>query len=121
MQGGVAEDGVELLAERQPSGVDNPRVEMAIARRRDLSGARIDRNQTTTRALDELRQPAVAAAEIEDALARLGIENPDDLAAVVRDEAAVPFILLRIPLLGHGRRCGRGLAGEDRREMTGFG
>jgi hypothetical protein len=51
-----------------------------------------------------LRQPPVAAADVEDMLARLRIEQVERRLAKLGDEPADPRIIRRVPAAGRGDR-----------------
>jgi hypothetical protein len=66
----VAEHGIEAANERQLLTVDDSRIEPARACRRDHLRARVDTDDMDAHGGQLLRQGTVAAAEVEDALAR---------------------------------------------------
>src|SRR5206468_11470304 len=86
-------------------GVAAPRVEAARPGGADLLRAAVDGDDAAAAGDELLREDAVAAAQIEDALARLRGEQGEHAGAEVGDEPRVPGIGVRIPVLcGHGQR-----------------
>ncbi len=97
MERRVREHGVEFVHELEPFGVHHSRVEAGRARCLDLQRAAVDADDLATE-IDELsRERAVAATEIEDALARARREQLDDGSAEVGYEPGVSRVPVGIP------------------------
>ena len=90
MQRGVREHGVELALERQASPVHEPRVDAQRAGRAHHVGAGVDPDHRAAELGQPCGQHAVAAAQVEDALARRRRQQLDH----------------RQPQLGHEPRMG---------------
>ena len=98
----VAEHRVELPVEVQVGGVRNARVQSAPTRRPDLFRTRVDGHHAATGRDQLLRQGAVTAADVEDALSRLWTEQLDHRRPEVGHEPRVRRVLFRIPDLHSG-------------------
>lgn len=107
MQHGVGEDGVEFSGEIQFRGAEDPGVQSTGAGRFDLFGAGVDGDDVAADVAEANREGAVAAAEIENALAGLRVEELEDGRAELGDESRVAGVLLGVPLLidGHDSRA----------------
>ena len=99
MQGGIGEDGIELAGERQGGTVDEVRVSATIAGLSHHIRGCVDTDNRTA----ELGQPqgkhAVAAAKVENSLARLrrqqlhhGRTQIGDKSGIGRVASGVPFL-----------------------------
>jgi hypothetical protein len=77
VQCGVAEHRVELTVERQALRVAEPRIDAARSRRVHERGRAVDADDLRARGGDALGKRAVAAADVEDLLARLRREEFD--------------------------------------------
>ena len=99
VQGGVREDGVELAREGQLLAARDAAIEAARARARDLLGARVDADDLAAEGDELLGERAVAAAEVEDALAGARRQQLDDRHAEVAHEAGVLLVALGTPAL----------------------
>ena len=97
----VAEDRIEFGVEREFLGIDDPGVEPALECGPDLFGAAVDGDDAASRLPETFGQGAVAASQVENALARPRIQQVADRRTEVRDEAAVLSVCLRVPVLGH--------------------
>jgi hypothetical protein len=106
MQRGVAKHRVELAGEGKPLAVNDPRVESARAGRLDEVRARIDADDRAAQGNELFRERAVAAAEIEDAFARLWRKQRNDRRAEIGDEPGVASVALRVPRLLGVRNLG---------------
>jgi hypothetical protein len=95
----VGEHGVERVHERQRLARHDARVEAAGTGRLDHARARIDADHQGTPGPDLLRQHAVAAPQVEHALAGLRIEELQHRSTQRRHEPRVPRVALRIPAL----------------------
>src|SRR6185312_5774267 len=101
MERGIAEDRIELACEGEPHAVDDPRIEPLGLGRRHLLGALIDADRLAERR--ELgRQRAIAAAEIENPLARPRREPLEHALPQSRHEARIAAIALWVPMLRRG-------------------
>jgi len=85
--------------------VHDPNVETTRARRRDLFGAGIDTGHEAAKRGKLLRQRAVAAAEIEDALAGLRSKELHERLPKLRYKPRICSVSLRVPGLPcrHGK------------------
>ena len=101
VQDGVGKDGVELLGKGQRLGVAHARVDSAAARRLEHRWRGVHADDVRARGRDLRGQLAVAATQIEDALARLRGEPLQDARAQGGDEASVFSIGSRAPCLCH--------------------
>ena len=104
VQSRVREHCVEFGGEGQLLPVHQPRVEAARLGGGDQFGRGIDRDDFRAGRRDLLRQHAVTAAEVEDALAGPRIEQLDDRHAEHRHEGAGLGIALGLPALTGDRR-----------------
>ena len=96
----VGESRVELGDELHVRGVQQQRVDALGPRRRDHLGRIVDAEHGRA-ALDDLpRQRPLAAADVEDPLARLRVEQVERRAAELGDERADPRIIRGIPFAG---------------------
>ena len=108
MQGRVAEDGVEFVVEVERLTILHAGVESACAGGLNLLGARIDADNVAAHVGQLSRECPVAAAKIEDAFARLRIQQLDDSDAQFGDEAGVAGVAVWIPgLLSHNKRVSK--------------
>ncbi len=107
MQRGVGEDRVEFAREPELRAVANARVETASARGVDHLGRSIHADHRRARGDDLLREHAVAASKIEDALAGLWIEQLEHGLSQGGYEMSVLGVAIRLPILRRRRR-GRG-------------
>jgi len=99
VQGGVGKYRVELLLEGEALARHDARVDAAGPRRRNHVGRGVDRDHLGPGGDDLLGQDAVAAAEIEDALARLGIEQFEHRRAEGRHEIRRRRVAPGLPVL----------------------
>jgi len=99
MQSGVREHRIELAIEREALARDEPRVEAPRLGRGDHVRRGIDRDDLGAGGGDHLGQDAVAAAEIEDMLARLRSEQFDDRRAERRHKIGGSGVTLCRPML----------------------
>ena len=106
MQRGVGEHRVELGDEVERVTVDLADVEALHARDRQQLVAQIDAEHVGAQRLDLGGERAVAAAEIENALAGPGAEHAEYRARQFLHEAAVTGIVGRRPALDRLRRRG---------------
>src|SRR5581483_8586762 len=95
-QRGIAEDRIEGGAKAQALSVHGGNFEIAPARGGKLGGAGIDADDTAPGGGDLFAERAVAAAEIQNVLARLRIEDLEQRLGQIGDEAGVARIGLRI-------------------------
>ena len=106
MQGGVGESGVELaearrlLVEVERLGVGHEGVDAASPRRFDHRLRSVEADHPGARIHDLAGQDSVAAAEVEDQLARLRREQLERRRAERRNEGGVAGIVARRPLGG---------------------
>ena len=77
VQGRVAEDGVEFVVEIERLAILHAGIESAFSGGLDLLGARIDADNFAAHVGQLSRERTVAAAKIEDAFARLRIQQLD--------------------------------------------
>ena len=103
MQGGVGEHGVEFALEGELLGVHDMGVEAARARRRHHVGPAVHRHHVRAGRHQLLGQRAVAAADVEDMLARLGSQKIDQGFAEIGHETGVAGVAVGVPVLfvGH--------------------
>ena len=99
----VREGRIEGFAEFQLGGIHQTRVEPVRARGGDHAQAVVDPDDLGPALLDLERQAAVAAADIEDMLARLRIEQVERRFAERGHEPADARIIARVPLAGRNR------------------
>jgi hypothetical protein len=99
VQGGVGEDRVELALEGELLAVTELGVQAACAGAFDLLGAAVETEDPAAPRGDPFAQRAVAAAEIQYALARPRVEQGEQRLAQVGDEARVALVSLGIPAL----------------------
>jgi hypothetical protein len=99
VQRGVREHRVELALEGEALARHDPRVEPLRLGRGDHVGRGIDRDDCGAGGGELRGQHAVAAAEIENALAGLGREQLDDRRAKGRHKMRGLGITLRRPML----------------------
>src|ERR1700691_3404398 len=97
---GVAEDGVELGGEIEPLATGDAGVETEPATGFDLGRARIDADHRASQLGQLQRERAVAASEVEDALAGARREQLDYRRTEVGDEAGVARVCVGVPALG---------------------
>ena len=102
MQGRIAERRIERFDEFEFGGVHQPRVEPLGPRRADHAQAIVDPDDIGAGLLDLEGQRAVAAADIEDMLARLRVEQVERRLPQRRHEPADASIIGRVPLRGRG-------------------
>ena len=95
-------------------GVHQPRVESLGPRRADHAEAVVDPDHVGAGFLDLTRQRAVAAADVEDMLARLRIEQVERRLAQRGHEAADAGIVGRVPLGGRGDENGQSVFTHSR-------
>ena len=95
----IGEDRVELAVEVERLAVDHPRIEAARPGGGDHLRRLVDADDVATHRHQLLRQNAVAAAEAENALDRLGLQEVDDGHAERRDEIRVLLVTPRLPVL----------------------
>ena len=109
MERGVAEHGVELALEAEVLTVPDAGVEAERLRRVDLRGARVDAHHRAAERGELGGQHTIAAAEIQDALARLRGKELQHRRAELRNEARVARVPVGVPGLprGHGVLCPR--------------
>ena len=102
MQGGVGEDGVELLVECERGDVAGfeLQVRKVGARLGGHGGGAVDAEDAGAGGGDFGGEVAGAAADIEDALAGLGGELGEEGAAVFPDEGVGGIVEARVPI-GH--------------------
>ena len=112
VQRGVAEDGVEFVVEGELIAAHHARIEMARTCGLNLRDARIDADDPAAHPNELFGQCAIAAAEIEDAFARLRGEQFDNGRAEISDKSSVARVALGIPRL---HRTGRFLHKPRRR------
>ncbi len=99
MQRRIREDRIELLAEGQVHRIHDTGVEATSPRCRDHLLARIHTYYDCSRAHQPLCQRAIAAAEIENALASTRLQQRHDRRAQLGDEAGGALVFLGIPAL----------------------
>ena len=97
MEGGVREDGVEWLVEVHVRSAAVEDLQTAGAGGGDHGGGGIEAGDEGAGGGELLGEGAVAAAEVEDALAGLWREEIEDGAGKVRHEAAVGGIVGGVP------------------------
>jgi hypothetical protein len=95
----VGEHRVELALESEALTRHDPRVEALRLGGGDHVGRSVDRDDDSPAGGDLRGQHAVAAAEIEDALARLGVEQLDHRRAESWHEMRGRGVTLRRPML----------------------
>ena len=105
MQDGVREDRVELTIEREVFGANLTRIDAAGSRRDNHGFGRIDADDDRAASGDLHGERAVAATQIEDALARLRIQPIDERRAERRNECRMVRVLLRAPCLRASATC----------------
>ena len=106
MERGIGEHRVELGDEIERVAVDLADVEPLHARHGEQLVAQIDAEDVRAERLDLGRERAVAAAEIEDALAGLGAKHAEYGTGKLLHEAAVLGVVGRRPALHRLRRRG---------------
>jgi hypothetical protein len=102
VQDGIGEDCVEFVVKDQRSGIHYPRVEAAPKSGCNHVGRTVDAHHLRTQRSQLFGQCAVAATQIKDALARLGVEQIQHRLTERRHEMGIIGIRSRIPMLG---RC----------------
>jgi hypothetical protein len=100
----VGKGRVERLAELQLRGVHQPGVEPARLRRGDHAEAVVDPDDVSAGFLDLQRKCPVTAADVEDMLARLRVEQVERRFAELGDEPADAGLIGRVPQAGRGNR-----------------
>ena len=98
----VGKSRVELGEELHVLGREQQRIDALGARRGDHLGRIVDAEHGRAALDDLLGQRPLAAADVEDALARLRIEQVERRPAELGDEAADARIIGRVPLAGRG-------------------
>jgi hypothetical protein len=99
----VGEHRVELGLERQPLAVGQADVQAQRRGRRDQLGRGVDPDHPRARGRQRPRQRAVAAAQVQDVLARPRREQVDHRRAQLGNEARVGRVPFGVPALA-GRR-----------------
>ena len=97
VQGGVAEDRVELRVEGQTLSGPDAGIEPSSPGRLDLLGASVQTDHRAARRHELLRQRSVAAPQVEDPFPRLRGQKLQNGCAEVRHEPSVPRVALRVP------------------------
>ena len=114
MQSRVGESRIELGREREILRSHQHRVDTVSARRRDHLGRIVDAENGRP-ALDDLfRQSPLAAADVEDPFAPLGVEQIERRAAELGDERADARVIRGIPFAGRGRACAQSVLTHSR-------
>jgi hypothetical protein len=101
VKGGIAEYRIELFGEVEALRVHNPDIKAALPSGLDLLGTRVYANDTGTSRDERLAKPAVAATNVENALARARFEQFDYFKPIFRHESGISLIKTGIPVLGH--------------------
>ena len=108
MEGGVGEDGVELMLVRESGGLSLFDVEVPLAGCGEHGGGGVDSEDNGTVFGELFGEGSIAAAKVEYVLAGLGIEEGYDFGGEVGDEAAVGGVgfgvpgLTGFPVVAHG-------------------
>ena len=106
MQRRVRKDGVEGFRRQiELLAVHHPGIEAEGPGGFDLRGAGIHADHVDAHVLQLDRQGAVAAAQVEDFLARLRRQQIDDGHAQIRHKAGLPGVTVGIPALFAGPRA----------------
>ena len=114
MQRRVGECRIELGEELHVFGGEQKRIDALGARRRDHFGRIVDTEHGRA-ALDDLQgQRPLAAADVEDPLARLRVEQVERRAAELGDERADLGIVGGIPLAGRGDGLAQSVSTHER-------
>ena len=122
VEGGIREDGIEGVGreldgmrgggldrgERQGGSAGVEDGEAASASGFDHGGGAVDAGQLGAGGGKGFGESAVAAADVEDALPGLGVEQGDDGGGEVGDEAAVPGVAIGLPALAGFVGVGKG-------------
>ena len=102
VEGGVGEDGVELLVEGEGGGIVLLDVEVALTGGGEHGGGGVDTSDDGAGGGELLGEGAVAAAEVEDVFAGLRGEESDDTGGEGGDESAVGGVGFGVPGLAGG-------------------
>jgi hypothetical protein len=97
VEGGVGEDGVELLVIGEGGGVVLLDVEAVGMGGGEHGGGGVDAGEGGSGGSELLGESAVAAAEVEDVFAGLWGEESDDVSGERGDEAAVGGVGFGVP------------------------
>ena len=97
VKGGVGEDGVELMVVGERGGVVMLDMEVAFAGGGEHGGGGVDAGDDGSGGGELFGEGSVAAAEVEDLFAGLGVEERDYAGGEVGDEAAVGGVGLGVP------------------------
>jgi hypothetical protein len=108
VEGGVGEDGVELVPVGQIGGAVMVDDQIALAGCCDHGGGGVDPGDDGSGGGELLGEGPVAAAQVEDVLAGLGREEIDYAGGEVGDETAVGGVGFGVPGLSGGARVGLG-------------
>jgi hypothetical protein len=107
VEGGVGEDGVELVVEGKGGGVVKLDVEIALAGGGEHGGGGVYADEDGSGGGELLGEGAVATAQVEYSFAWLWVEECDDIGGESGDEAAVGGVGFGVPgLAGLGLRGG---------------
>ena len=123
VEGGVGEDGVELLMVRECGGVvlfegqAAGAVEIALAGGGEHGGRGVDAADDGSVGGELFGKGAVAAAEVEDLFSGLGVQEGDDVGGEGGDEAAVGGVGFGVPGLAGFGSGGHALIVRLSREM----
>ena len=99
MQGGVGEHGIELAGERQGGAVDQACVDAALPGLPHHVGGRVHSDDRAAELGQPQGQHTVAAAEVEDALARLRRQQLQYWRAQIGDEPGIGRVASSVPFL----------------------
>ena len=114
MQRGVGESRVELGEELHVLRRKQQRIDAFRPRRRDHLGRIVDAKHGSAALRDPPRQSPLAATDVEDPLAGLGIEQIQRRAAELRDERAHARIIPRVPFAGRGSGLAQSVLSQSR-------
>jgi hypothetical protein len=115
VEGGVGEDGVELLVVGEGGGVVLLDVEAVGMGGGEHGGGGVDAGEDGSGGSELPGESAVAASEVEDVFAGLWGEESDDVSGESGDEAAVGGVGFGVPgLRGPGVGGGWGYGGVHR-------
>ena len=101
VQCGIRERGIEHGGQIELLGIHHMRIETALAGRRDLLGTAVDCDDGAARCRQLRGETAVAATDVEYALARPRREQVEQRFTEAGDEAGFGLVATGIPVLSH--------------------
>ncbi len=110
----IGENGVELGVEMHVRGIDGQRIQALRAGCADHVEAVVDPGHLGPALGDFLRQHPVAAADVEDPLAGLRVEQIERRHSQLGHERTDPGIIRRIPAAGRGGRLAQSVFTQSR-------